>query len=338
MKPVRGSGYGRTKNHMKRWWSIWVIFSVTVLIFSGMAEAQQKKMISIGTGGTGGIYYPYGGAVASLITKYVPGVDATAEVTAASGDNCLLLAAGRVQIGFAGADILWDAYNGKLKGHAQKIPLRTVVVLYPQVTSLITLEGSPIRSVKDLVGKRLSTGAPNSGTEFKALRILKANGIDPDKEIKRERLSFVESAGGLKDRKLDAIFVDGGVPLGSVLDLAATPGLKIRFINHGDSHKKMNEEYGPIYYDYKIPKGTYPGIDESSGVGNANMLICREDLEEDLAYSITKALFDHKPDLVRVHKEAEKLKLESAVIGSPVPFHKGAARYFAEKKLNVKSE
>jgi TRAP transporter TAXI family solute receptor len=315
------------------------VLCLAILVLSGPVYAQQKKAISVGTGGTGGVYYPYGGAVASVITKYIPNVEATAEVTAASGDNCMLLAEGRVQLGFMGTDIAWDAYQGKLKGYNKKIPLRTIAELYPQVTSLIVMDGSGITKVEDLKGKKVSTGAPNSGTEFKVMRILKAYGLNPDKDIKRQRLSFTESAGGLKDRKLDAIFIDGGVPMAAVLDLAASPGLKIRFINHGDAVKRMNAEYGPIYFEYKIPKGTYPGIDyESVGVGNSNGLTTTDKMDEELAYQITKALFDHKADLVRVHKEADKISLEMAVTGSPIPFHKGAARYYNEKKIKVKTE
>jgi uncharacterized protein len=316
-----------------------VALLLIVVMLAGAGYAQQKKMISIGTGGTGGVYYPYGGALAAAITKYIPGVEATAEVTAASGDNCMLLDAGRVQLGFMGADIAYDASQGKLKGYSKKIPLRTIAELYPQVTTLIVVDGSGITKAADLKGKKISTGAPNSGTEFKAVRILKAYGIDPDKDIKRQRLSFTESAGALKDRKLDAIITDGGVPLAAVLDLAATPGLKIRFISHGDAVKKMNAEYGPIYYEYTIPKGTYPGIDyDSVGVGNANGLATHANMDEDFVYKVTKLLFDHKADLVKVHKEAQHITLENAVKGSPIPFHKGAAKYFGEKGIKVKTE
>jgi uncharacterized protein len=316
-----------------------IVLLVIMFMLPGSGNAQQKKMISIGTGGTGGVYYPYGGALAAAISKYIPGVEATAEVTAASGDNCMLIDAGRVQLGFMGADIAYDATQGKLKGYTKKIPLRTVAELYPQVTSIIVVDGSDIHKATDLKGKKVSTGAPNSGTEFKAVRILKAYGLDPDKDIKRQRLSFTESAGALKDRKLDAIFTDGGVPLGAVLDLAATPGLKIRFIDHGDAVKKMNDEYGPIYYEYKIPKGTYPGIGyDSVGVGNANGLATHANMDADFVYKVTKLLFEHKADLVRVHKEAELISLENAVKGSPIPFHKGAAKYFSEKGIKVKTE
>jgi TRAP transporter TAXI family solute receptor len=332
----------KAKRTTMRWTivaTIFTVFCIALLIVSGTTLAQQKKAISIGTGGTGGVYYPYGGGIASVITKYIPGVEATAEVTAASGDNCMLLGEGRVQLGFMGTDIAWDAYQGKLKGYNKKIPLRTIAELYPQVTSLIVLDGSGINKMEDLKGKKVSTGAPNSGTEFKVMRILKAYGLNPDKDIKRQRLSFTESAGALKDRKLDAIFVDGGVPMAAVLDLAATPGMKIRFINHGDAVAKLNAEYGPIYFEYKIPKRTYPGIEyESTGVANANGLATTDKMDEELVYKITKALFEHKADLVRVHKEADQLSLNMAVTGSPIPFHKGAARYYNEKKIKVKTE
>lgn len=312
---------------------------VVVFMLPGYGQAQQKKMISIGTGGTGGVYYPYGGGLAALITKYIPNYEATAEVTAASGDNCILLSTGKVQLGLMGADIALDAVEGRLKGYAKKIPLRTIAELYPQVTCLIVNDNSDIKKPTDVKGRKISTGAPNSGTEFKALRILKAYGIDPDKDINRQRLSFTESAGALKDGKLDAIFTDGGVPLGSVLDLAATPGLKIRFINHGDAVEKMNKEYGPIYYEYKIPKGTYPGINyESIGVGNANGVATTADMDADFVYKFIQMIFEHKAELVTIHKEAQNISLENAVKGSPIPFHKGAAKYYKEKGIDVRTE
>jgi len=311
-----------------------------LLILSGSAGAQQdKKMISIATGGTGGVYYPYGGGIANIISKYIPGVQATAEVTSAAVDNCKLIDGGKAELGFMGADAAWDAFQGQLKNYPQRIPLRAVAVLYPNVTSLIVLEGRGIDKVADLKGKRISTGAPNSGTELKSGRILEALGMNPDKDVKREKLSFVESAGALKDRKIDAFFVDGGIPMSSVMDLAASPGLKIRLLNHGDAVPKMVAKYGPVYYEYKIPKGTYPGIDYASTVvANANFLACHEKMDERLVYNITRVLFDYQSELVRTHKEANSLTLENAVTGSPIPFHPGAAKYYREKKLKVKTD
>jgi TRAP transporter TAXI family solute receptor len=319
--------------------SIPALLAVSVLlVLSGVSHAQQdKKMISIATGGTGGVYYPYGGGIANIVSKYIPGVQATAEVTAASVDNCKLIDAGKAEMGFMGADVAWDAFQGKLKNYSKKVPLRAVAVLYPNVTSLIVLEGRGINQVSDLKGKRISTGAPNSGTEVKSTRILEAYGIHPEKDVKREKLSFVESAGAIKDRKIDAVFVDGGIPMSAVMDLAASPGLKIKLLDHGEAVPKMVDQYGPVYYVFEIPKGTYPGIDAvSKVVANANFLACHEKMDEKLVYAITKALFDYKPDLVQVHQEAKSLTLENAVKGSPVPFHPGAAKYYGEKNLKVK--
>lgn len=324
----------------KRFWQPTVLAMAILLALSGTAWAQQdKKMISIATGGTGGVYYPYGGGIANVISKYIPGVQATAEVTAASVDNCKLIDAGKAEMGFMGADVAWDAYQGHLKGYSKKIPLRAVAVLYPNVTSLIVLDGRGIHKVSDLKSKRISTGAPNSGTEVKSTRILEAYGIHPDKDVKREKLSFVESVGALRDRKIDAVFVDGGLPLSAVMDLTATPGIKVRFLDHGDAVPKMVGKYGPVYYVFEIPKGTYPAIDyPSKVVANANFLACHEKLDEKLIYNITRALFDYKPELVRIHREAENLTLENAVKGSPIPFHPGAAKYYGEKKLKVKTQ
>ena len=319
--------------------SITAVLAVSILLLSaGISQAQQgKRMISVATGGTGGVYYPYGGGIANIISKYVPGVQATAEVTAAAVDNCKLIDAGKAEMGFMGADVAWDAFQGQLKNYPKKVPLRAVAVLYPNVTSLIVVEGRGISQISDLKGKRISTGAPNSGTEVKSMRILEAYGIHPDKDVRREKLSFVESAGAIKDRKIDAIFVDGGIPMSAVMDLAASPGLKIRLLDHGEAVPKMVNKYGPVYYVFEIPKGTYPGIDyPSKVVANANFLACHEKMDEKLVYAITKALFEYKPDLAKIHKEAESLTLESAVKGSPVPFHPGAAKYYGEKNLKVK--
>ena len=316
------------------------ILILVIMMLTGTAWAQQdKKMISIATGGTGGVYYPYGGGIASVVSKNIPGVQATAEVTAASVDNCKLIDAGKAELGFMGADVAWDAYQGQLKNYSKKVPLRAVAVLYPNVTSLIVLDGKGIHQVSDLKGKRISTGAPNSGTEVKSTRILEAFGIHPDKDVKREKLSFVESVGALRDRKIDAVFVDGGIPLSAVMDLTATPGVKVKFLDHGDAVPKMVAKYGPVYYAFEIPTGTYPSIDYGSKVvANANFLACHEKLDERLIYSITKALFDYKADLVKVHKEAANLTLENAVKGSPVPFHPGAAKFYGEKNLKVKTQ
>ena len=201
---------------------------------------------------------------------------------------------------------------------------------------LVALDGKGINTVSDLKGKKISTGAPGSGTEVKALRVLEAYGINPDKDITRDRLGATESAGALKDRKLDAYFWDGGLPTASILDLAATPGVKIKLVGQGEGVGRMISKYGPVYFKGKIPKNTYPGIAVDTPVAAvANILICHEKMDATLAYNILKTFFAYKPELVAVHQEANHLTLEDAVDGSPIPFHPGAIKFFREKGLKI---
>ncbi len=295
--------------------------------------AAKPQRLSIATGGTGGVYYPYGGGLAKILSANIKGVEATAEVTAASVDNVKLIKDGKADLALIMADVGYDAVQGAGQfKEVGKVPIRTLAVLYGNYMHVVALDGSGINSIADLKGKKVSTGAPGSGTEVKGTRVLEAYGIDAAKDIQRERLGVAESAAALKDRKIDAFFWDGGLPTAAVLDLAATPGIKIKLLSHEDAVKKMVEKYGPSYFPLKIPKGTYPNQDQDVVVaGVANLLIAHEKMDAQLAYDITKTLFDKKADLVAVHKEAEKLSPEAAVVGSPVEYHPGAIKYYTEK-------
>jgi TRAP transporter TAXI family solute receptor len=297
--------------------------------------AQTKIRLSIATGGTGGVYYPYGGGMAAVLSKHLPGVEATAEVTAASVDNCKLVAAQKADLGFVMGDTAHDALVGAGK-FKEKLPLRNLAVLYSNFMQIVTLEGKGINTVADLKGKKVSTGAPGSGTEVKGLRVLEAYGINPDKDLTRDRLGASESAAALKDRKLDAYIWDGGLPTASILDLAATPGIKIKLLGQEDAVPKMVAKYGPVYFKGKIPKNTYPGVAVDTPVAAvANVLICHEKMDPTLAYNILKTFFAFKPELVAVHKEATHLTIEDAVEGSPIPFHPGAIKFFKEKGAKI---
>lgn len=299
-------------------------------------SAGKDTRISISTGGTAGVYYPLGGAMASVLSKYVPAIEATAEVTGGSVDNLKLVGAGKSDLGFSMADSAWDAYNGTNK-FKDKLPVRTLMVLYPQPTQVVTMEGTGINKMQDLKGKRISTGSPGSGTEIMGMRLLEAYGIDPNKDVTRERLSLAESVNALKDRKIDAFIWSGGLPSAGVTDLAATPGVKIKLIDHGDAAPAMNKKWGPLYVAGKVPAKTYPGQDkESSNVEVWNVLVASDKMPEQTAYQIVKTLIEHKPELVAVHKDAEHISLDSQRIGSPIPFHPGALKYFAEKGVKVK--
>jgi len=317
---------------------LFILGVIVVLVFGvSQAWAQKKEVrLSIATGGTGGVYYPLGGGMANVISKYIPYAEATAEVTTASVDNCLLVGMGKADLALIMADVGLDAYQGKGK-FKEKVPLRTVAVLYPNNMHVVTIEGKGIEKMTDLKGKRVSTGAPGSGTEVKALRVIEAYGLDPDKDMKRDKLGVSESAGALKDRKIDAFFWDGGLPTAAVTDLGATPGIKIKIIPHGDAISKMREKYGPLYVKGIIPAKTYPGQDVDVEMAVVwNLLVCNEKMKGDVAYDIVKTLFDHKPELVLSHRDARYLALEPQVGGSPFPLHPGAIRYFTEKGLKIK--
>ena len=225
------------------------ILAVTVsagLAFAGIVHAQQKTM-SIGTGGTGGVYYPLGGAVANVLSKNLPNVQATAEVTGGSVDNLKLIGAGKSELGFTMADAALDALKGEDKFKSGKVPLQALLVVYPNRMHVVTVEGTGIETMADLKGKRVSTGSPGSATEVMAFRVIEAAGLDKDKDMKRERLGVAESVNAIKDRKIDAFFWVGGIPTAAVTDLAATPGIKIKLIDHGDVVEKMNAKYGKLY-------------------------------------------------------------------------------------------
>lgn len=310
------------------------VFALTasVAVAGGAAEAQQKTF-SIGTGGTGGVYYPLGGAMANVLTKYMPGVQATAEVTGGSVDNLKLIGSGQSEIGFSMADAALDALKGQDKFKSAKVPLQSLLVLYPNRMHVVTVEGTGIDKVSDLKGKRVSTGSPGSATEVMAFRVIEAAGLDKDKDMKRERLSVAESVNAIKDRKIDAFFWVGGIPTAAVTDLAATPGVTMKLVDHGDLAEKMNAKYGKLYSPGVIKAGAYPGTTKDNQIVDVwNILVTGDKMTDDVAYNIVKTLVEKKDELVAVHKEAEAFSLDNQVQDrSPIPFHPGALKYFQEK-------
>ncbi|HSR12127.1 MAG TPA: TAXI family TRAP transporter solute-binding subunit, partial [Thermodesulfobacteriota bacterium] len=303
---------------------------ILFLVCSGaQAWAQKTVRLSIATGGTGGSYFPIGGGMAGIISKYIPYAEATAEVTNASIDNCLLVGKGKAEMGFSMGDTAWEAYQGTGK-FKEKIPLRAVAVIYPNTMHLVTTEGKGIESVPDLKGKRVSTCSPGSGTEIMALRLLEAYGLNVDKDMKRDRLGASESAGAVKDKKIDAYFWVSGLPTPSVTELGATPGIKIKLVAHADAVPKMRAKYGPLYSAGMIPAKTYPGQTADVPIALVvNMLVCHENAKESLIYDILKSFFDHKKDLEGVHSATVDFKIEAQRMeASPIPYHPGAIRYF----------
>ena len=290
--------------------------------------------ISIATGNTGGVYYPYGGGLAKVIGDSIPRVEATAEVTAASVDNLKLIQLGKVDIAFALADTLDDAINGR--GPFEKsgpVAAQTLAILYPNYTHLVTLEGNGINRLADLKGKVVSTGSPGSGTEVIAFRVLRAAGIDPDRDITKQALTVNASADALKDDKIDAFFWSGGLPTASVLDIASTVGITAKLIPNDDVIPALQKMYGPgLYSRLLMPQGSYPGQTVDIGVvGVENALVVDARMDEQLAYDLTRTLFEKKSELQSIHPEARHLAPDRAIIGSPAVFHPGAIRYYQER-------
>lgn len=292
------------------------------------------ERLSVATGGTGGVYYPYGGGVAKVISDHLDGVEATAEVTAGTVDNLKFIANRGADLAFVLADSLDDAAQARgAFADFGAVPARALAVLYDNLNQLVTLEGKGIESVADLRDRIVSTGAPGSGTEITALRVLEAVGLNPDADLRKQSLGAAQSVDALKDDKIDAFFWSGGIPTGSVLDLASTPGRTVKLVSNTDTLPFLHERYGDaVYHAVTIPAATYPGMSgDVEAVGVANVLVVHEEMSDDLAYRITRALFDHQNELAAIHPEAEKLSTETAVTGSTVPFHEGAVRYYREQ-------
>ncbi len=312
-------------------------FVGTVLVSLVLAFSASAQNISIATGGTGGVYYPLGGGMAAALSKHVPGMQATAEVTGGSVDNLKLVGSGKPYIALTMADATLDAYRGEDKFKGNKVAVRTLMILYPNRMHVVSIEGRGVAKISDLKGKRVSTGSPGSATEVMAFRVIEAAGLDKDSDMKRERLGVAESVNAIKDGKIDAFFWVGGLPTAAVTDLANTPGTKLKMIDHADTVAAMNKKYGNLYIEDSIPKDMYRGMESDNKQATVmNILIAHESMDEKTAYNIVKTIFDKREDLIAVHKEAMNFKLENQKAGaSPIPFHPGAVKYFAEKGIKL---
>ncbi len=302
------------------------------------AAVERTVYLNIATGGTAGVYYPLGNGLARIFPKYLSYTSVTAQATGGSVENLKLIADGKADVAFALADTVWDGYKGFNQFRDKRVPVLTLASVYPASNQIVTVEGRGINKVTDLKGRRISTGAAGSGTELFALRVLEAYGLNPDKDVIREKLGAGESVAALKDKKIDAFFWLGGVPTAAVTDLASSPGVKIKLIDHALVLSKIANKYGPLYTTGEIAANSYPGQTRKSRIINVwNLLVVNEKADEKLVYDLTKTLFEKKDELVAVHKEAANLTLEDQPRGgSPIPFHPGARRYLKERNISVR--
>lgn len=295
--------------------------------FSMPAAAQQQ--LSIATGGTGGVYYPMGGGLAEVINNHVAGYSATAEVTGASVENMGLIATGDADLAIGLADTVVQAYSGTGRFEGQQLPMvRGLASLYANMIQIVALESAGIRSLQDLRGKRVSIGAPGSGTEVNASAILEANGITYD-DIDEQRLNFNETADALANGDIDAGFWSVGAPTSSILNLSTTQRIVIIALSEAEIDAAMaaNDTFAKT----TLVGGTYNGVDADIAVlGIPNVLTVSSEMPDDLAYSLTKAMFENIADMQAVHPAANQTTVEFTLAATPVPLHPGAIRYFEE--------
>jgi TRAP transporter TAXI family solute receptor len=297
---------------------------------SGSGSEGGGGRLSIATGGTSGVYFVYGGGLAKVISSNLDGYKATAETTSASVDNLILIKDGGSDIAFTLADTALDAVEGR-EAFKEKVPMRVLAQIYDNYTQVVAKAGSGIKTIEDLKGKRVSVGAPNSGTEIIADRVLEAAGMDPKDDIKRQGLGVEESVQAMKDGSIDAFFWSGGLPTGAITDLVTSQ--KITLLDTTVYTDKLVQEFGDVYRNDTIPKGTYKGVGKDvPTIAVPNYLVVSEKMDDKLAHDLTKLLFDRKQDLVAVHPEAKNLDpKKGAEVIAPIELHPGAKRYFDEQ-------
>lgn len=307
---------------------IMITLFATMLTLAGCGGqgAGGGTRLSIATGGTTGVYYVYGGGLAKVISANLEGVQANASATSASVDNIKLVAAGRADIAFSLADSAADAVNGK-ESFTSPQPVRALARIYDNYTQVAVTKGSGATKVADLKGKRVSIGAPNSGTLVIAERMLEAAGIDPSTGIKVQRLGLNESVQAMKDGTIDAFFWSGGVPTAGITDLTSTKK-DVALLDTTDLLPKLQQSYGDFYREITISGSAYGLSGDVKTVGVANYLLVSDKMADDLAFDITKLLFDKKAELERVHPEAKNLDKQVAQQVTPAQLHPGAQRYY----------
>ena len=293
-----------------------------LLMFPLLGNAENY---SIGTGGQSGIYYPFGGALAKVWSEHVPNVNVTAEVTAASVENTIKVVRGNMLTGIAMGNVVLDAYNGKGK-FPSKMPVSTLFALYPNLVHALTLDKSGINSLADLKGKRISLGAPASGTAVTSAALLESIGINVKKDIDAVYLNYSETTNALANGQIDAGFIVGGQGVGAVTQIALTHNIKILPITAKESSAFINKY--PAYSVYELPTGVYNNVAALSTLSVWNVLVVNAKMSDEMAYNLTKAAFENMGEVRKVVKMAEMTIPENSTRLQGVPIHPGAQKYF----------
>ncbi len=313
---------------MKKFLKISSLLLVAAVMLASCSKNAKKDYI-LATGGTGGTYYPFGGAIANIWNTKVENMNVTAQATGASAENLRLINKGEAEYAIVQNDVMDYAYNGTDLFAGEKLAnIMTIGTLYPEVVQIAVSKDSGIKSVTDFKGKRISVGDAGSGVEFNAKQIMEGYGLTFD-DIKKSNLSFKESAEGIQNGTLDGCFVTAGVPNAALQELAFTAGLTLVPVD-GEAAKKICEKYG-YYTQTTIPGGTYKGTDDDTpALAIKATLAVNSKLDEQTVYEMTKALFENLNELATAHAKGKEVSAKAAVTGVSVPFHPGAKKYFKE--------
>jgi len=335
-KGKRGRGEGKIRENIVTTLhttvvSLLVGFLLALLTACGSGEV---RFLSIATGGTGGVYYPYGGGLANLINRHIEGIQAVAEVTSASVENIALIASREADIAFVLADTAYQAYTGSGSFESRKLDqIRVLASLYPNALQIVALEDSSIQRLGDLVGQRVSVGAPGSGTDLTARTVLSALSIGYDRFVPL-RLNFNETADALRDGRIDVGIWSSAPPTGSIVDLATSRPIRLIPFSREEMEKALAT--GPVYSRYTIPAKTYPGQKEDTlTIGTPNLLIVHEAMEEELVFQILNLLYDQIEYLTSVHSAARHTVPKYTLSTAPIPLHRGARRYFENNGYDI---
>jgi TRAP transporter TAXI family solute receptor len=306
-------------------------FAVAVSVVLSAPSAMAQQFINVLTGGTSGVYYPLGVAISKIYGDKIANVKTQVQATKASVENLILLQQGRGEIAFALGDSLKAAWDGDEEaGFKAKLDkLRTIGAIYPNYIQIVATADSGIKTLADLKGKSLSVGAPKSGTELNSRAILAAAGMNYKDMKKVEYLPFAESVDLMKNRQLNATLQSAGLGVASLKDLSTSTEITVVSVP-----KEVVEKIGPPFVSVMIPANTYTGQDKDVPTAAViNYLVTSSAVSDDLAYQMTKLIFDSLPELANAHAAGKEIKLDTAATGSPVPLHPGAIRYYKEKGL-----
>jgi len=311
---------------------IFLVAMVLGLVFVPLAGAQVNQLI-MGTGPTGGTYYPLGAAISKVVSQYAEGINMSVQSTGGITENCRLLGTKKVEFGLASGGISMYAYRGKEMFSTPYSNLRAVGFIYLDVIQWVVMEDSNINSLQDLKGKKVGVGPVGSGAESTSKLLFGSAGMSY-KDFTPVMLPFAQGADRMKDRQLDAVEFFHNVPYSTLIDLSTMHKIRLLEIK-GEFRKRFQEKY-PNYISVTIPARSYKGVEKDvETVGDASSLFTREDIPANDVYKITKAIYEHGEEIGQVHPAGKQIKLNDATKGIIIPFHEGAMKYFKEKGIKI---